>query len=109
MNDDTVFIDPVPCTTAEEDMDKLKDARQSFPSGHASFSAFTMVYLVVRFSLPILKDVLTTNNLSLADLPTKTSQHPEFQTVKTRFANRMSSPYILHLLVATLRLQASLV
>ncbi|MCL4121439.1 UNVERIFIED_CONTAM: hypothetical protein GTU68_022299 [Idotea baltica] len=39
------YIDPIPCTT--DDASKLKDARLSFPSGHASFSTFTMLYLVV--------------------------------------------------------------
>lgn len=39
------YVDQIPCTT--EELDKLKDARMSFPSGHASFSTFTMLYLVV--------------------------------------------------------------
>ncbi|XP_018019862.1 phospholipid phosphatase homolog 1.2 homolog isoform X2 [Hyalella azteca] len=30
-----------------KDEDRLKEARLSFPSGHASFSAFTMIYLVL--------------------------------------------------------------
>ncbi|KAK3866668.1 hypothetical protein Pcinc_027819 [Petrolisthes cinctipes] len=39
------YIDPIQCTsTNKRDM---KEARMSFPSGHASFSAFTMVFYVV--------------------------------------------------------------
>lgn len=44
------YIDPIPCTS--EDSHRMKEARLSFPSGHASFSAFTMVYLVVSMILP---------------------------------------------------------
>ncbi|KAK3857543.1 hypothetical protein Pcinc_036214 [Petrolisthes cinctipes] len=39
------YIDPIQCTsTNKRDM---KEARMSFPSGHTSFSAFTMVFYVV--------------------------------------------------------------
>lgn len=48
------YIDPIPCTTPDDDH-RMKEARLSFPSGHASFSAYTMIYLViylqVRFKL----------------------------------------------------------
>ncbi|RXG63901.1 Phospholipid phosphatase 3 [Armadillidium vulgare] len=39
------YVYPIPCTT--DNLDKLNDARQSFPSGHAAFSTFTMIYLVI--------------------------------------------------------------
>ncbi|XP_076041471.1 phospholipid phosphatase 1-like isoform X2 [Oratosquilla oratoria] len=39
------YVDPVPCTT--DDTFRLKEARLSFPSGHASFSAVTMVYFAI--------------------------------------------------------------
>nr|XP_045622645.1 phospholipid phosphatase 3-like isoform X1 [Procambarus clarkii] len=39
------YIDPIPCTS--DDAHRMKEARLSFPSGHASFSAFTMIYLVI--------------------------------------------------------------
>ncbi|XP_050711631.1 putative phosphatidate phosphatase isoform X2 [Eriocheir sinensis] len=43
------YVDPIPCTS--EDSHRLKEARLSFPSGHASFSAFTMVYLVIYLQM----------------------------------------------------------
>ncbi|XP_045121273.1 phospholipid phosphatase 1-like isoform X3 [Portunus trituberculatus] len=40
------YVDPIPCTTPKENH-RMKEARLSFPSGHASFSAYTMVYLAI--------------------------------------------------------------
>ncbi|KAK8376713.1 hypothetical protein O3P69_009963 [Scylla paramamosain] len=42
----THYIDPIPCLTPKENH-RMKEARLSFPSGHASFSAYTMVYLAI--------------------------------------------------------------
>ncbi|KAK7078783.1 Catalytic activity protein [Halocaridina rubra] len=39
------YIFPIPCTAT--DAHRMKEARLSFPSGHASFSAYTMIYLVI--------------------------------------------------------------
>ncbi|XP_071549441.1 putative phosphatidate phosphatase isoform X2 [Panulirus ornatus] len=39
------YVDPIPCTS--EDAHRMKEARLSFPSGHASFSAYTMIYLAI--------------------------------------------------------------
>ncbi|XP_042234323.1 phospholipid phosphatase 3-like isoform X2 [Homarus americanus] len=39
------YVDHIPCTSSESF--RLKEARLSFPSGHASFSAFTMIYLAI--------------------------------------------------------------
>ncbi|XP_027209873.1 phospholipid phosphatase 1 isoform X2 [Penaeus vannamei] len=39
------YVDPIPCTS--DDAHRMKEARLSFPSGHASFSAFTMIYFAI--------------------------------------------------------------
>ncbi|KAK3868341.1 hypothetical protein Pcinc_026259 [Petrolisthes cinctipes] len=43
------YIDPIPCTSTNSH--RMKEARLSFPSGHASFSAFTMVYFVIYLQM----------------------------------------------------------
>ncbi|XP_047475237.1 phospholipid phosphatase 1-like isoform X2 [Penaeus chinensis] len=40
-----LYVDPIPCTS--DDDHRMKEARLSFPSGHASFSAYTMIYFVI--------------------------------------------------------------
>ncbi|KAK3862686.1 hypothetical protein Pcinc_031477 [Petrolisthes cinctipes] len=39
------YIDSITCTNTNSHL--VREARLSFPSGHASFSAFTMVYFVI--------------------------------------------------------------
>jgi len=39
-----VYIYPIPCLN--DDLHRIRDARLSFFSGHASFSAYTMIYLI---------------------------------------------------------------
>lgn len=44
-----IYVDPIPCTGTDEY--KIKEARMSFPSGHASVSAYTMVYIVMYLQI----------------------------------------------------------
>jgi hypothetical protein len=46
------------CTNPHSDAYKLKEVRLSFLSGHSSFSAYTMVFLVVCCVLKFLADLL---------------------------------------------------
>ncbi|XP_066967222.1 putative phosphatidate phosphatase isoform X4 [Macrobrachium rosenbergii] len=45
INCSEIYVQHIPCTNTDEH--RLKEARLSFPSGHASFSAYTMIYLVI--------------------------------------------------------------
>ncbi|KAG0726125.1 Phospholipid phosphatase 1 [Chionoecetes opilio] len=49
INCNLTYIDPIPCTN--DDAHRMKESRLSFPSGHASFSAYTMVYLVIYLQM----------------------------------------------------------
>lgn len=46
-----IFISYVPLTEVicTGDPAKIKEARLSFPSGHSSFSAYSMIFLIVIF------------------------------------------------------------
>lgn len=46
------YIEEFTCAAAEMTAKRFKDMRLSFPSGHASFACYSMVYLVVRGSCP---------------------------------------------------------
>ncbi|XP_032669175.1 putative phosphatidate phosphatase isoform X2 [Odontomachus brunneus] len=47
------YIEDFVCTASNITARKLKEIRLSFPSGHSSFSAYTMIYLAVYFQLRI--------------------------------------------------------
>lgn len=42
------YIEEFTCLGLGSDQRMLKEMRLSFPSGHASFSAYTMIYSAVR-------------------------------------------------------------
>lgn len=48
------YIEEFTCSAANMTIKRFKDMRLSFPSGHASFACYSMVFLVVRtvYSLP---------------------------------------------------------
>lgn len=43
------YIEDFTCLGIGSDARMLKEMRLSFPSGHASFSAYTMIYCAVSF------------------------------------------------------------
>lgn len=61
------YITEFECQGLHENNEILKDARLSFPSGHSSFSFFTMVYLTVSvsFSFPSIKVSFYNKRLNL--------------------------------------------
>lgn len=43
------YIEEFTCSSPDSNARMLKEMRLSFPSGHASFSAYTMIYCAVSF------------------------------------------------------------
>lgn len=93
------YVEDFICRGVNSSEHMLKEMRLSFPSGHASFSAYTMIYAAVSVAvLTLLNFFMVSSTVFHTDLPPFSHTLGGLKAAKTLFAVSAYFDYMVHLI-----------
>lgn len=90
------YIEDFECENKNTDDRKLKEMRLSFPSGHSSFSAYTMFYCAVSLGYFLSYFKLENVRIFFSDLFTSPNELGRFKVPQALFAVRADPHSLVH-------------